>query len=42
MPNPGLLEFDSEPDEDWPLHQIIGGVWTVFPHISIADFDADG
>jgi phenylpropionate dioxygenase-like ring-hydroxylating dioxygenase large terminal subunit len=42
MPNPGLLEFDSIPEDDWPLEQILGGVWTVFPHISIADFDAEG
>lgn len=42
MPNPGLLALDSIPEDDWPLEQIIGGVWTVFPHISIADFDASG
>jgi nitrite reductase/ring-hydroxylating ferredoxin subunit len=42
MPNPGLLALDSIPEDDWPLEQIIGGVWTVFPHISIADFDAGG
>ena len=42
MPNPGLLEFESQPEEDWPLAPLIGGVWTVFPHISIADFDAEG
>jgi nitrite reductase/ring-hydroxylating ferredoxin subunit len=42
MPNPGLLAFDSIPEDDWPLEQIVGGVWTVFPHISIADFDAEG
>jgi hypothetical protein len=42
MPNPGLLELDSIPEDDWPLEQIIGGVWTIFPHISIAEFDAAG
>lgn len=42
VPNPGLLKFESKPDEDWPLDKIIGGVWTVFPHVSIADFDAAG
>ena len=42
MPNPGLLALDSISEDDWPLEQIIGGVWTVFPHISIADFDAGG
>ena len=42
MPNPGLLELDSMPEDDWPLDQLVGGVWTVFPHVSIADFDAEG
>ena len=42
MPNPGLLALDSMPEDDWPIEQIMGGVWTVFPHISIADFDAGG
>jgi hypothetical protein len=42
MPNPALLALDSISEDDWPLDQIMGGVWTVFPHISIADFDAGG
>lgn len=42
MPNPGLIELDSVPDEDWPIEHIVGGVWTIFPHISIAEFDAEG
>lgn len=42
MPNPGLLELESMPEEDWPLEAMVAGVWTIFPHISIADFDAEG
>lgn len=27
---------------DWTLELLIGGVWTIFPHVSIASFDAGG
>jgi nitrite reductase/ring-hydroxylating ferredoxin subunit len=30
-----------EPD-DWAMSELIGGVWTIFPHVSIASFDAAG
>jgi len=30
-----------EPD-DWQTAELIGGVWTIFPHVSIASFDAAG
>jgi len=23
---------------DWPIHAAVAGVWTIFPHISIAAF----
>jgi len=42
MPNPGLLALESTPEDEWPIENIVGGVWTIFPHISIADFDAGG
>jgi nitrite reductase/ring-hydroxylating ferredoxin subunit len=42
FPNPGLARLAALPEEDWDLESLIGGVWTVFPHISIADFQADG
>ena len=41
-PNPGLIEFEHLPDEEWPLEAAMGGVWTIFPHISIASFDGGG
>lgn len=42
MPNSEYLEFEDLPDEDWNLEEVLGGVWTIFPHVSIADFDAGG
>ncbi|MEY4373386.1 MAG: hypothetical protein RL219_2155 [Actinomycetota bacterium] len=30
------------PDGDWEDEKLIGGVWTIFPHISVAAFDAGG
>ncbi|MEO1062961.1 MAG: SRPBCC family protein [Actinomycetota bacterium] len=29
-------------ERDWSLDLLIGGVWTIFPHVSIASFDAGG
>jgi phenylpropionate dioxygenase-like ring-hydroxylating dioxygenase large terminal subunit len=42
FPNPFLRELAQKPEDEWPVSQLIGGVWTIFPHISIADFDAGG
>ncbi len=42
MPNPAYLELENEPDQDWDPASLIAGVWTIFPHVSIADFDAGG
>jgi carnitine monooxygenase subunit len=30
------------PEDEWPITDLLGGVWTIFPHISIAAFDAGG
>jgi phenylpropionate dioxygenase-like ring-hydroxylating dioxygenase large terminal subunit/ectoine hydroxylase-related dioxygenase (phytanoyl-CoA dioxygenase family) len=40
MPNPGYDALESLPEEDWKTEQLISGVWTIFPHVSVADFDA--
>jgi nitrite reductase/ring-hydroxylating ferredoxin subunit len=40
MPNPALASLESLPDDEWDVETLIGGVWTVFPHVSIADFPA--
>ena len=42
MPNPLYKKLEDEPEEEWDTAQLIAGVWTIFPHISIADFDAGG
>ena len=41
-PDPGLLSLDNVPEDEWPTGRLIGGVWTIFPHISIASFDGGG
>ena len=42
MPNPRYLELESQPEAEWNSDDLLSGVWTVFPHVSIADFDAGG
>jgi len=37
-PKPESVENLS--DEEWDLEHLITGVWTVFPHVSIANFEA--
>lgn len=29
-------------EDDWPIDRLTTGVWTIFPHVSIASFDAGG
>lgn len=41
-PDPSLLKLMDQPEEDWPTEQLMVGVWTIFPHISIAGFDGGG
>lgn len=41
-PNPLLLEFENKPDEAWDEATMLMGVWTIFPHVSIASFDGGG
>ena len=42
MPLPGLKALANKPEEEWPTSVLLAGIWTIFPHISIATFDADG
>jgi carnitine monooxygenase subunit len=30
------------PESEWPEDKLVFGVWTIFPHVSIAAFDAEG
>jgi carnitine monooxygenase subunit len=41
-PNPKLLTLEATPEESWDTYQLLGGVWTIFPHVSIASFEAGG
>jgi phenylpropionate dioxygenase-like ring-hydroxylating dioxygenase large terminal subunit len=34
--------LSTKPEDDWETDELIGGVWTIFPHVSIASFDAGG
>jgi phenylpropionate dioxygenase-like ring-hydroxylating dioxygenase large terminal subunit len=42
FPSPDLERFESLPEEQWDVEALTTGVWTVFPHVSIADFSAHG
>jgi len=42
IPMPGIAGMEEMPEEDWPIETMTAGVWTIFPHISIALFDAGG
>jgi phenylpropionate dioxygenase-like ring-hydroxylating dioxygenase large terminal subunit len=41
-PDPSLLELEDKDESTWDLQRLITGVWTIFPHISIAAFDGGG
>ncbi len=41
-PDETWAEFEDAPEEDWPIERLLTGVWTIFPHISIASFDGGG
>jgi nitrite reductase/ring-hydroxylating ferredoxin subunit len=41
-PEPSLLKLTERADDDWPTPALLNGVWTVFPHVSIASFDGGG
>ncbi len=39
-PNPLLAKLSERPERDWDVRFLLAGVWTIFPHVSIASFDA--
>lgn len=41
-PTPEVAALDEVPEDQWPEDQVMNGVWTIFPHISIASFDRGG
>ncbi len=42
QPDQRILALETIPEDEWPLSKLTGGVWTIFPHVSIAGFDAGG
>ena len=42
QPDERILALAELPDSEWPMSKLTGGVWTIFPHVSIAAFDAGG
>lgn len=41
-PDPSLTKLVDLPEEQWDSQSLLNGVWTIFPHVSIASFDAGG
>jgi nitrite reductase/ring-hydroxylating ferredoxin subunit len=41
-PDLRLADLFAAPEKDWSTAVLVGGVWTIFPHISIASFDGGG
>ena len=41
-PDPGLAEFADKPEQEWDEARMMTGVWTIFPHVSIASFEGGG
>jgi len=41
-PDHRILALDGIPEAEWPDNSLVSGVWTIFPHVSVAAFDAGG
>ncbi len=41
-PTANLIELDAVPEDQWSNEDVMSGVWTIFPHISIASFGGGG
>jgi len=42
FPSSALLRLEDLPEDSWETPELLGGIWTIFPHISIATFDVGG
>ncbi len=41
-PTHHCVALEGTPEDEWPTRALLGGVWTIFPHVSIASFDGGG
>ncbi len=41
VPDYRHLDLAELPEDEWPTSMLTSGVWTIFPHISIASFGLD-
>ena len=41
-PTEALLAFEEKPEAEWEVDEMMAGVWTIFPHVSIASFQGGG
>jgi phenylpropionate dioxygenase-like ring-hydroxylating dioxygenase large terminal subunit len=41
-PDPSLLELEDKDEALWDTNRLMSGVWTIFPHVSIASFEGGG
>jgi phenylpropionate dioxygenase-like ring-hydroxylating dioxygenase large terminal subunit len=41
-PEHSIINLEGTPEQEWPLETLMGGIWTIFPHISIASFYGSG
>ena len=42
QPDGRILALADLPQEEWPTDTLLAGVWTIFPHVSIASFRVGG
>lgn len=42
QPDERYLALDAIPEDEWTTQKMVSGVWTIFPHVSVASFDAGG
>jgi phenylpropionate dioxygenase-like ring-hydroxylating dioxygenase large terminal subunit len=41
-PTRDMEVFEDTPEAEWPVEAMLNGVWTIFPHVSIASFQGGG
>jgi len=41
-PDRTFEQYENLPPDQWPIEKLVQGVWTIFPHVSIASFSGGG